>query len=284
MNLVGKIFIVLILIASTVFMTMGMMVYSTQHNWYDAITNKGGPGQTPGYKAQLQDARTESQQLKDEISKYDTALAVEKQTHFAALAKLETERSDLEKSRAVIQSQVDSQSKNLAEAATALKVAQDNLTALRTEETGLRDDIRQANKATDDQLKKATEAENRLNIAMGQLTDLKQRNAQLALDVAKAKLLLNKVGMTIEDAANGEPPTVHGRIEAIDNSNNVEITLGTDDGLRVGNTLEIYRGDKYLGRMQVLEAQPHRAVGKVIKELQQDVIRSGDQVATRLKA
>ena len=34
MNLVGKIFIVLILIASTVFMTMGIMVYSTHHNWY----------------------------------------------------------------------------------------------------------------------------------------------------------------------------------------------------------------------------------------------------------
>jgi len=284
MNLVGKIFIVLILIASTVFMTMGIMVYSTQHNWYEAITGKGGPGQTPGYKAQLQDARAEDQRLKDEISKYDTALAVEKQTHFAALAKLETERDQLQKSNEKFQSDIDKQSKDLADAATALKVAQDNLTALRTEETGLRDDIRQANKATDEQLKKATDSENRLNIAMGQLNDLKQRNSQLALDVAKAKLLLSKVGMTIQDAANGEPPTVHGRIEAIDNNNNVEITLGTDDGLRQGNTLEIYRGDKYLGRMQLLEVQPHRAVGKVIKELQQDVIRSGDEVATRLKA
>ena len=33
MNLVGKIFVVLILGASPVFMTMGLMVYATHRNW-----------------------------------------------------------------------------------------------------------------------------------------------------------------------------------------------------------------------------------------------------------
>ena len=90
--------------------------------------------------------------------------------------------------------------------------------------------------------------------------------------------------MTIKDPLNGQPPTVRGEVLAVDKDNHVEISLGTDDGLREGNMLEIYRGDKYLGRMRVLEVKPHRSVGTILKELQQDVIRDGDQVATRLKA
>ncbi len=262
---------------------MGVMVYSTQHNWQETVT--GGPNGTPvGLQKQLSDARAEQQRLKDEIAKYENALAIEKQSHFEALAKLETERNDLKSSVDHQQEELSKVRASLSEATTAVKVQQGVVTSIRKEESDLRADIRQANQLTDDELKKATAAEDKLNIATGQLTDLKQRNSQLAFDVAKAKLLLGKVGMTIEDAANGQPPTVHGRIIALDKDNHVEITLGTDDGLRLGNTLEIYRGDKYLGRMQVLEAEPHRAIGKVIKEFQQDVIRNGDEVATRLKA
>jgi hypothetical protein len=128
--------------------------------------------------------------------------------------------------------------------------------------------------------------EDKLHIATRQLADLTDRNNQLATDVAKAKLLLATLipGATIDDPINRQPPTVRGEVLAVDKENHVEISLGTDDGLREGNMLEIYRGDKYLGRLQLLEVQPHRAVGKVLKELQQDVIRDHDQVATRLKA
>jgi hypothetical protein len=284
MNLVGKIFIVLILIASTVFMTMGIMVYSTQHNWYEAIVSKGGGGMPEGYQMQLQTARTEAQKLKDEIQKYETAFQIEKQAHVEALAKAETARDAYKKNVDTLTAQIAEQEKRLADAASALKTTEDIVTALRTEDTNLREDIRTANKATDEQLKKAQAMEDKLHIATRQLADLTERNNQLAQDVAKAVALLHNVGMTIKDPLNGRPPTVRGEVLAVDKDNHVEISLGTDDGLREGNFLEIYRGDKYLGRMQVLEAQPHRAVGKVLKELQQDVIRDGDQVATRLKA
>ncbi|HEX3999734.1 MAG TPA: hypothetical protein VHX65_14380 [Pirellulales bacterium] len=284
MNLVGKIFIVLIFIASTVFMTMGIMVYSTQHNWYEAITSKGGPGMPVGFQMQLQNERGEEQKLKNEIQQYDTTLSIEKQAHFEAEAKLATERNELKTNLDHQKEELAAQQSKLEKATDALQVAQKSLTDLRKQDADLREDIRMANKATDEQLKIAQAATDKLNIAMGQLSDLKQRDTQLAGDVAKAVVLLGKLHMTIDDPVNGQPPTVRGEIIAVDKDNHAEITLGTDDGLRLGNTLEIYRGDKYLGRMQVLEAQPHRAVGKVIKELQQDVIRNGDQVATRLKA
>ena len=54
MNLVGKIFVVLIFVASIVFMTMGMMVYATHVNWAEAVMGKNGKGDDPAsYHAQL---------------------------------------------------------------------------------------------------------------------------------------------------------------------------------------------------------------------------------------
>ena len=87
--------------------------------------------------------------------------------------------------------------------------------------------------------------------------------------------------MTFNDQA--EPPMVRGEILAIDKEDRVEISLGSDDGIRDGNNLLIYRGDKYLGRLQVLETQPHRAIGMVLKDYKQEMIRKGDQVATKLR-
>jgi hypothetical protein len=121
-------------------------------------------------------------------------------------------------------------------------------------------------------------------VATGQLNDLKIRNEQLTQLVANAKLLLATVNMTIEDNVTHQPPTVRGQVLAVDQDNRAEVSLGTDDGLREGHSLEVYRGDKYLGRMQVLEVHPHRAIVKILKEYQQDAIRKGDEVATRLKA
>ena len=63
----------------------------------------------------------------------------------------------------------------------------------------------------------------------------------------------------------------------------VEITIGSDDGLKPGHTAEIYRGDRYLGRIEILKTDPDRAVGRVDNRYQQGPIQEGDRVATRLK-
>ena len=46
----------------------------------------------------------------------------------------------------------------------------------------------------------------------------------------------------------------------------VEVDLGTDDGVRDGLTLEVFRGSKYLGKLEVVRTTPDRAVGKVVPE------------------
>jgi len=288
MNLVGKIFVFLILVASTVFMTMALMVYATHRNLEEEILgSKEAGGTKVGYKEELKKAYQEKADLLVEIERLKTTAEQENRAHAEQLAKAETELNVLEQRNIKLEADGKELQVRLATSTTALKAAQDNLSSLRAEAAKLREDIRLANQATDEQLKKATDLEDKLHVALSIKKDLANRNEQLAQLVAKAKILLTKwapAGTTIEDRFDNRAPTIRGEILALDKEDHAEISLGSDDGLREGHTLEVFRGDKYLGRMEVLDIHPHRAVGKVLKDYQQDVIRKGDSVATWLKS
>jgi chromosome segregation ATPase len=285
MNLVGKIFVVLILIASTVFMTMGMMVYATHQNWLEAVMGKSGKGDDlTSYHGQLEASYKEQAKLRGDVDRLTNLLAAEKAAHLQALVKTENERDVLIKRAGDLAEEIKKSQLQLEQATKTVQVQQQQLTELRKEAIASREDIRNANKQTDEQLKIATQTEDKLHIALGQLADLKQRNEQLASDFAKANAMLKTFNVSYLAPLNREPPMLRGQILAIDKEDRAEISLGTDDGLREGHELEVYRGNKYLGRMKVVEAQAHRAIGMVLKEYKQETIRKGDEVATKLKA
>ena len=50
-----------------------------------------------------------------------------------------------------------------------------------------------------------------------------------------------------------------------------------------GHTVEVFRGDRYLGRAEILKTEPDRAVGRILRQFQQGQIEEGDDVATRFR-
>ena len=87
-------------------------------------------------------------------------------------------------------------------------------------------------------------------------------------------------------SCSGVVPTVDGVVSQTRRSGGaqyVEVTIGADDGLKTGNTLEVFRGDRYLGRLDIVSTSPDKSVGKVDRRYQQGQIQEGDRVATRLK-
>jgi hypothetical protein len=119
--------------------------------------------------------------------------------------------------------------------------------------------------------------------AQGQLAVLKERRVQLAAEIAAQKKVLESVGLTKDSQTGDPPPRMRGKVLAISPEKMIEISLGSDDGLREGHTLEVFRGSKYLGRVEVLSISFNRAVAKIVPGYQQGVIQKGDDVATRLK-
>jgi len=95
-------------------------------------------------------------------------------------------------------------------------------------------------------------------------------------------------------ALSEPPPKVEGVVRDIrkDQANRtkfVHITLGSDDGLRVGHELDVYRSAernngraKYLGRIRIWSVTPDEAVGLVVEAAKNGIIEVGDNVTTKL--
>jgi multidrug efflux pump subunit AcrA (membrane-fusion protein) len=283
MNLLGKIFVVLIFVMSLVFAAFSIMVYATHTNWRQEIMRTPAEvrgNQQPGYKHQLEQARAENADLTDQIARLTAQKNAELAAKNQALAKEETMNQTLSKEKATLDEQLKAKDLALAQKSEALRVSSQNEENLTKENKGLRDQIVGVNREIDDHVKKYVAAQDQLTIATGQLTVLKERSEQLAIELTNAKLLLGP-NKTSKDPVDARTIHVAGQVTAV-SSTKVELSIGFDDGVRVGQQLDIYRGDKYVGRIKIIDAKPDNAVGSILTEYQQLPIQRGDNVASHI--
>ncbi len=286
MNLIGKIFVVLIFAMSLVFMSFSVAVYGTHQNWkktVDRPQSEGAPGAPLGLKFQLENAKQALQQAQDDRVKLEADVAKENVAKRQALAKLESERDELQKQRDALAKQRDELIVKDKASVAALDASQQNLAKLTSEVGTLRDEIRDAQSQRDKQFDQVVKLTDQVHQAQGSLKRLDERNVQLAAQVAAQKNVLGAFGLSKDTPVDNLPPQARGKVLAVNQDNMLEISLGSDDGLRAGHTLEIFRGSNYLGRAQVLRAETDRAVGKILPGFRKGAIQKGDDVATRFK-
>jgi Ca-activated chloride channel family protein len=111
---------------------------------------------------------------------------------------------------------------------------------------------------------------------------LQQRRDQLAAVSAKRKAFLNRHGLSPAPATDAAPPKLDGVVTAVSRSGFVEISIGSDDGIRTGHALDVFDNKSYGGRVAVVKTTPNRCVAKILKEYQKRELIKGDRVATRL--
>ncbi len=274
MNLLGKIFVVLIFVMSLVFMSFAVAVYGTHKNWKEEATKQKALVQSAQNLYNEELARKEALQV--EIEK--EALAKRE-----ALGKLETERNELARQRDELTKQRDDLAAKDKASVAALDSAQQNLARLTGEVDTLRTEIRTAQQARDDHFKQVVGLTDQVHQAQGELRRLDERRVQLASEIASQRTVLNAHGLSKDTPVDGIPPQLHGKVLAVNRDNLIEVSLGTDDGLRNGHTLEVYRNSKYLGRVEVLNTSNDRAVGKILPGFRKAAIQKGDDVATRFR-
>ncbi|MBX3439691.1 MAG: hypothetical protein KF861_19535, partial [Planctomycetaceae bacterium] len=129
------------------------------------------------------------------------------------------------------------------------------------------------------------------------LEDLSTRHDTLLAENGDLKkvLRLNKLSTdTVDYRAKDEPPPpIDGVVIAIkaDKTNRtkaVEISVGSDDGVRKNHEMDVYSSEansgktRYLGKIRIIEVTPDRAVGYVIQSAKNGIIQRGDNVTTRL--
>ncbi len=136
--------------------------------------------------------------------------------------------------------------------------------------------------------KDLVQKDDELNQAKNELEQLQKRNKDVAADLAKYKELARWIGAPDpnSDYKSKVPPQVDGIVTATPGAGLVEISLGSDQGLRKGHRLEVYRmgagQNVYVGRIEVLRAGTTASVCKIDPKYQNSNITVGDRVAARL--
>jgi len=272
MTLIGKIFTVLIFIMSLLFLGFSINVYQTH---VDLQT-----------EAEL--AKTEANNLKDQIGTLETEKATvenslkrEQVARAYALAALETQVTAIETDLAQKEDIVKSTEARANDLADALRIAEETKAQLTTEVAQLRSDINESQQRTDTffaQILTLTDEVNHLNSLKQQAVE---RESQLRNQVGRLASVVQSNGLDEFTDTADKPPSLDGRVIAV-RSDLLQISLGQDDGLRIGHQLDVYRGAVYLGRVQIRETQPSSAVCEIIPKFLKGQIRKDDNVVTNL--
>jgi len=282
MNLIGKIFVVIILLLSVLFMGLAMAVYATHKNWKATVDNQ---------KAQIQTLTTEKQRLQSAYDLNETELQREIDSAEQQVRKLESERVALNSLNEAIQEELGGLKQERREATAAVAATQANNERLAKENTGLQQEIIAAQEAADAAFQKTVAATSELHDASTKLNNMIERNRQLTEQAAGMTTVMRAEGIDPATRPGDVKPSVDGYVSAIRRkagAETIELTIGSDDGLKRGHTVEVFRTSanpaqsKYLGRAEVLELNGDRAFARILPELKKGRIQEGDRVATRL--
>jgi len=290
MNVFGKILIFLNLLMSLTFMSFAVAVYSTHKNWKQIVTLDKATAQTAGkpvgLQFQLVDLQTERDALEAKYLALQKEIKQELAMRNARLQVLETERENLI-------AQVDAKAKEIEQVTADKKVTSAAIESLTIESGKKAAEIEALSTKIAPMRFEIKDNEDKLLPAIDQLAktqaELDKANNQakvLVTENSKAKTVLKKVCLTVDSPVGG-PPKIDGIVRATTPDGLVEISLGSDDGLMRGHTLEVYRegntpnATKYLGRIEILSTKADVAVGKVIPQYRRGNIEKDDRVATR---
>ena len=286
MNTIGKIFVFALFIMSLVFMSFAVALYSTHTNWRDEIMRTREQikaGQQLGYKAQLDQAKTDRNNLSAEITKLQAEVAASEAARDQVVAKIQTALEEKNKDLEVLRKEKEARELEREKAQAELAAARLELEAASKVVADLRSEVRSQQDKVDEQVDRAAKIASELHEKESFLEIASERKAQLEKQVANARLLLQQSGLSIDNLPRDAVPKIDGVVtNVIDDS--IELSLGGDDGLQMGHELDVYRNDQYLGRVRVVSIKPDKAVAVVIREFVRGVIQRGDKVATRLRA
>jgi hypothetical protein len=281
---------VLLFILSIFFMAFAGVVYNAQMNWRTKAIKE--EGNVANAKKQLSDAE---QRMEGEKTAWDqkvktaegqaTALDAANRGLQAEVARLKKEVNDY----AVARKTAGEQATISGEEAVARVEEAQNLRKINHDQTDqLNANFEEKTKLED----KIHALEQQLELASAKQKDYLYRNSILTQTLEANGITADVNELT---GRNSPPPAVDGIIVAVKAptrlgaSELVEISLGSDMGLKKGHKLTVSRSGlkggqraKYLAEIVIVDTEPHRAVGQVIENSRNGVIQKGDNVTTKL--
>lgn len=281
MTFLGKVLVVVHLVLSVMFMAFAGAVYTSQTNWRKSAETAIANASKAKSTADTEKAALQSQ-IDDAIKERD-GLKNEKEALAGQVSALTADNARLDSDNKVLKTSFDTQ-RTVAE-----------LNSQEAEERVKESQIQRSrnvelNKSRDDTVTELNALRDKQFGIELQLAQARVKNEQMLREIAtmRAFLASNNLPTDIRrmTVAASPPPELDGEVlEARKETKGsrvfVEISVGSDDGLVVGHTLTVYRGDKYLGRVRLEDVRPDISVAVVIETAPNSVIQKDDHVTTR---
>jgi hypothetical protein len=278
MNLVGKIFTVLIFLMCIVFSTFALMVHSAQKNWREVVVGKGQLAD------QLGEAQKINNDLKDQIKLLQTKRDDEKKRIQDRLIALEQASKDAKAERDAATDKLFKEEARVGELSMTVKVTASRLNVLQTTIDGMRQEIKVAVDTRNATQKQLIDTNDKLLNSVAERERLEKLSRTLAQQLAELRQVAQSVKAPPTFMAT--VPPIQGEVTAV-KGDDVEISVGADDGVRKGYKFIVTRPsvNKYIGKIEVIRVDyPNRAVCRPDRASLSDQIQRGDRVDTDTKS
>jgi len=276
MTLLGKIFTLLVLLLSLSFFIVSLLANSSHLEHKKKVAT---------LQIESQKLTTTVKELQKLIEQGKTSLAQEQLARKTALAALQTQ---LEKANG-----------QLADATKALNDKAATLT-IQTQKLGETiqrvADLTKANDTLKIEIDKIitdrngqrrtviaqTDALNNLKSVESDLrAEMNRLQSDVTLYQAKAETAAAALmAQGIKDYEDVPPADLKGEVQTITSKDRIVVSVGRDDGLRVGHRLHIYRAGQYLGLLEIESLKDDNAIGKLVTR--KGFIQAGDKVAAKI--
>jgi hypothetical protein len=280
MNLVGKIFTVLIFVMCIVFASFALMLHAAHKNWREEIVKQDG------YRDRIDKLAKEQSDLQQSYALLEQQRKSDNDRNEALIKKLDVANRELTASQQTAEArylQKEGENRNLS---MTLKLNQENMDNLRNENEELRaaSKVAVAQRQTfwDNLVKGTTD----LNNALAEINLLQNRLRGLVEPYKTAVSELEYAKIRPSDLYKQPPAGLEGIVTSVQPSD-VEISLGYDQGVRVGHRFAVTRpsmgANHYIGDIVVSSVPyPHRAVCRPDKSSMLQQIQKYDHVQASL--
>jgi len=290
MRIVGKIFVVLTLLMSLVLLSFSISVSSWEPHWRDIATrprSQVGPGKPLGLEHQLADVKAAISRQEDANDRTREKIVRADRTNPASpyqhqIQALIAENNLLQVNNNDVRKELAQQTSNVRDMTTQAASIQTILTKRVSDLKTLLGQLREELALSDDQLKEFVASHDTAQLTSMQISQNESYRDRTVAEIARGEAALVAQGIDPKSPPEGRSPRVRGVITSLGKRDLIELSIGADDGLQAGHTVELFRGHKYLGRARVVKTSPDKAVAEVLKEYQKARLQKGDLVATRL--
>lgn len=273
MNLMGNIFTVLILLMSTVFLVIAVMVGASDRSWKNdaqAMSLKVTAAQNALSSVRGSQLKKEKYYEAEKVSRALQLSALESQ-----LKRLQDTLDQAQIERDAIVKTSQQQLRELEAAQNRIGAQDKELAELAAANKKLIEDIADQFQTVRNLTAQNFELSNQVKTASDSL-------ANTTAQLARVDKVMKKNGLNENSNTDHIEPKIEAVVSNVFPGGLFAVKIGNDDGLRIGHEMDIFRRKQFVGKGRVVEAKENVAVLRIVEGMMNDQVREGDSVSTKL--